>query len=97
MVGRRNASQIASASAGITLVALDVGLHVLRWHQPHLVAELRQFTRPIMCGRAGFHADKAKRQRLEKRQHLAPPQLLPNDDFLPDIDPMNLEQVLGDI
>src|ERR1700688_205616 len=28
----------------IVLVALDVGLHVLRWHQPHLMAKLRQFT-----------------------------------------------------
>ena len=43
----------------IVLVALDVGLHVLRWHQPHLVAKLREFTRPVMGRRAGFHADKA--------------------------------------
>ena len=33
---------------GIVLVALDVGLHVLRRHQPHLVAKLREFTCPIV-------------------------------------------------
>ena len=32
MVGRRTASQIASASAAIVFVALDVGLHILRRH-----------------------------------------------------------------
>jgi hypothetical protein len=30
----------------IVFVALDVGLHVFRRHQPHLVAKLREFTRP---------------------------------------------------
>ena len=46
---------------GIVLVALDIGLHVFRRHQSHLVAKLRQFTRPIMGRRAGLHADKARR------------------------------------
>ena len=82
---------------GIVLVALDVGLHVLRRHQPHLVAKLREFTRPIMGRGAGLHADKARRQRLEELQHLAAPQLLPNDDLLGRVDPVNLEHVLGDI
>ena len=46
----------------IVLVALDVGLHVLR---PSTVpgAKLRQFTRPIMGRGAGLHADQARRQR----------------------------------
>jgi WD domain, G-beta repeat len=30
----------------------------------------------------GFHADKARRQSLEKRNHLAAPELLPDDDLL---------------
>jgi hypothetical protein len=46
---------------GIVLVTLDVRLHVLRWHQLHLMAKLRQFARPIMRRRAGLHADKARR------------------------------------
>ena len=82
---------------GIVLVALDVGLHVLRRHQPHLVAKLRQFTRPIMRRGAGFHADQARRQRLEELQHLAAPQLLANDDLLGRVDAVDLEHVLGDI
>ena len=46
--------------SGIILVALDVGLNILRRHQPYLVAKLREFTRPIMGRRAGFHANKAQ-------------------------------------
>jgi hypothetical protein len=68
--------------SGIILVALDVGLDILRRHQPYLVAKLREFTRPIMGRRASFHANKARRQRLEEIQHLAAPQLLANDDLL---------------
>ena len=52
---------------GIVLVALDVGLHVLCRHQPHLMAKLREFTRPIVRRGAGLHADQARRQRLEER------------------------------
>ena len=79
----------------IVLVALDVGLHVLRRHQPHLMAELREFTRPIMCRRAGFHADKTRCQRLEERQHLTAPKLLPDNDLFVAIYSVNLEYVLG--
>ena len=81
----------------IVLVALDVGLHIPRRHQTNLVTKLREFTRPIMGGGARLHADKARRQRLEELQHLAPPKLLSNDDLLSCIDPVNLEHVLGDI
>ena len=43
--------------SGIVLVALDVGFHVLRWHQPHPVAKLREFTCSVMGRGAGLHAD----------------------------------------
>ena len=82
---------------GIILIALDVGLHVLRRHQPHLVAKLREFTCPIVRCRAGLHAHKATRQRLEEPQYLAAPKLLPNDDLLGRVDSVNLEHILGDI
>jgi hypothetical protein len=81
----------------IVLVALNVSLHVLRWHQPHLVAKLRQFTRPLMRRGAGLHADEARWQRLKKRQHLAAPQLLPNHDLFGRVDAVDLKHVLGDI
>src|ERR1035437_6583685 len=82
---------------GIVLVALDVGLHILRRHQTNLVAELRQFTRPIMCRGAGFHADKAWRQSLEELYQLAAAELLSDNDLLSRVDAVNLEHVLGDI
>src|ERR1022692_4543376 len=82
---------------GIVLVALDVGLHILRRHQTNLVAELRQFTRPIMCRGAGFHADKAWRQSLEELYQLAAAKLLSDGDLLSRVDAVNLEHVLGDI
>ena len=82
---------------GIVLVALDVGLHILRRHQPNLMPELRQFTRPIMCRGAGFHADKARRQSFEELYQLAAAKLLPDDDLLGRINAVNLEHVLGDI
>jgi hypothetical protein len=50
-----------------------------------------------MGRRAGFHANKASRQRLEELQHLAAPPLLANDDLLGCVDRMNLKHVLGDI
>jgi hypothetical protein len=47
--------------SGIVLVALDVGLHILRRHQAHLMPKLRQLARPIMRRGASFHADKTWR------------------------------------
>ena len=41
--------------------------------------------------------DKARRQRLEQRQHLAASQLLPNDDLFGPVDAVNLEHVLGNL
>ena len=82
---------------GIILVALDVGLHVLRRHHTNLVVEFREFTRPVMGRSAGLEADKARRQRFEECQHLAAPKLLPDDDLLGRINTVNLEHVLGEI
>jgi hypothetical protein len=43
---------------------------------------------------AGLHADEARRQRFEERQHLAAPELLANHDLLGRVDPVNLEHIL---
>ena len=40
----------------IGLVALHIGLHVPRWHQPNVVTELPELARPVMRPRARFHA-----------------------------------------
>ena len=61
------------------------------------MTQLGEFTRPIVRGRAGLHADKARRQIFEKRYHLAAAKLLPDDDLLGRVNAMNLEHVLGDI
>jgi hypothetical protein len=97
IVGRRTASQIASASAASFFVALDVSLHVFRRHQPNLVPKLRQLTCPIVRGGTSFHANQAGRQRREKLHHLTAAKLLPHDDPLGRIDAVDLKHVLGDI
>ena len=81
----------------IVFVALDVGLNVLRWHQPHPVAKLREFTCPVMGRGAGLHADQARWQRFEELQHLAPSEPFPDDDLFGRVDPVDLEHILGDI
>jgi hypothetical protein len=50
-----------SGVGGIVLVAPGVGLHVLRRHEPHLVAELSQLARPIMRAGRGLQSKKGAR------------------------------------
>src|SRR5712672_231472 len=78
---------------GIVLIALDVGLHILRWHQAHLMAQLR----PNGRRGTGLHADQAWRQSLEERRNLAAAKLLSDDDLLGRVNAVNLKHVLGDI
>jgi len=52
---------------------------------------------PMVRRRTGFDADQARLKRPEQRQELIAPHL-PAQDRLPlPIDPMNLENVLGDV
>jgi len=81
----------------IVLVALDVGLHVFCWHQPHFVTELGEFSGPIVRRGAGLQPNKARREFFEKSYHLAAPELLSDDDLLLRVDPVNLENLLGDV
>jgi hypothetical protein len=39
----------------VVLVPFDVGLHVLRRHQPHLMAQRTQLPRPVMRRRTRLH------------------------------------------
>src|SRR5258707_5253388 len=82
---------------GIVLMALDVGLHILRWHQTDLMAQLRQLARPMVRRGTGLHADPAWRQSLEERHNLAAAKLLSDDDLLGRVNAVNLKHVLGDI
>src|SRR6266436_5479181 len=82
---------------GIVLIALDVGLHILRWHQTDLMAQLRQLACPMVRRGTGLHADQAWRQSLEEPRNLAAAKLLSDDDLLGRVNAVNLKHVLGDI
>jgi hypothetical protein len=79
----------------IVLVALEVGLNILRRHQAHLVPQDLQFASPIMSRSTGFQADPARRQLSEEHHHFATPQLLAHNRGARRVDPMNLENPLG--
>jgi hypothetical protein len=64
----------------VVFVALDVSFHILRRHQPNLVAELRQLTCPVVRGGTGLHTNEARRQGFEELHHLTAAKLLPDDD-----------------
>lgn len=64
-------------------------------HQPHLVAERDQLSRP-MGGRARFHADQVASTGKEL-QNLATLQLPPNDNLIGCTDSMDLEYRLRDV
>src|SRR6202022_1703156 len=79
----------------VVFVALDVSFHILRRHQPNLVAELRQLTCPVVSGGTGIHSDDAMRQSCEELHHLTATKLFPDDDLLGRIDAVDLKHVLG--
>src|SRR5271168_1194943 len=55
----------------VILAALEVSLHIVRWHQPHRMAERLKLAAPIMCGRTRLNTNKAWRQGSEKLRHLS--------------------------
>src|SRR3954453_21953799 len=57
---------------GISLAPLHVRLDVGRRHQPHLVTETDQLSRPMMARAARLHADETRRELAEERDHLSP-------------------------
>jgi hypothetical protein len=81
----------------ILLVPPDIGFRVGRRDQPYVVAQSGQLARPVMRRGTGFHADQAARQLGEERQNLGAAQR-PADRHRPrPINPMHLEQRLGQI
>ena len=59
----------------ICLAALDVALYVAWLHQPHVMAKLAKFARPVMRTCAGFHADQTGWLTLKELKHLAASEL----------------------
>jgi hypothetical protein len=79
---------------GIILVPLHIRFHIGRRHQAHSVAERSQLARPMMRRSAGLDTNQARRQLLEKCQHVAPLELTAKDDIALRIDAVNLENRL---
>ena len=72
-------------------------LHIRRRDEPHLVAQLADFTAPEMGTATGFHGNDARRHLTEKGQDLVPAQLLANDRVAGAINSMHLKHVLRQI
>src|SRR5215469_8304784 len=79
---------------GVILVALDVRLHILRRHQPHLIAKRTQLPRPVVRRRTCFQANHAWWQFAEECQHLPTPQLFAQNSCPLRINPMHLKNML---
>src|SRR5262249_28110813 len=82
---------------GIVFVALDVRLHVLRWHQSHLVAKRAQLPRPVVRRRARLQANQTGRQSTKERQNLRTPKLLAQNRRSLCIDPVHLKNMLRQV
>src|SRR6516165_3252863 len=82
---------------GIVLIALDVRLHVLRRHQPHLVAKRAQLPPPVVRRRARLQANQTGRQSTEERQNLRTPKLLAQNRRSLCIDPVHLKNMLRQV
>jgi hypothetical protein len=95
--GRVTASQMAALAGSIVFRPFDIALHVTRRHQTHGVTELGDFTRPMMSGSAGFHADQARGNLAKEANDLLAPQLTRDDDLARTIHAVHLEHVLGEI
>ncbi len=81
----------------VILVALHVGLHILRRHETNLMAKRPQLARPVMRRRAGLHADQTSWHAGKECEHLAAPQPLAQDRRARRIGAMDLKDVLGQI
>src|SRR5690242_447532 len=70
---------------------LDIALHVARRYQTHGVTELGYFTRPMMSGSAGLHADQARGNLAKEVDNLLAPQLTSDDDLARTIHAVQVE------
>ena len=61
------------------------------------MTKLGDFTRPMMGGSAGFHADPARRNLAQEVDDLLAPQLTADDDLARTIYAVHLDHVLGEI
>src|SRR6185312_10972770 len=81
----------------VVLVPLDVSLHILRRHQPYLMAQRAQLPRPVVRRRTCLHPHQTARQSTEERQNLRSPKLLAQNRRPRCIDPVYLENMLRQV
>ena len=96
IAGRPTALADRFGVGGVVLLPLDVGFDIGWRHQPHLVAERKQFPRLMVRGGACLDADHATRQPREERQYPAARQPLTQHDLSPGADGVHLKNRLGD-
>jgi hypothetical protein len=80
---------------GVVPIALDVRLHVLRRHQPHLVPKRAELASPVVRRRTRFQPDHTPRNAAEEHQHLPAPQSLAQNRRTLRINAVNLKNMLG--
>ena len=81
----------------VGLVAPDVGLHVRRRDQFHLVPERRDLAAPMMRAPARLQRHDARREPAKELQHAAAPELANDDGLAPHVDGVNLKDMLRQI
>jgi hypothetical protein len=75
----------------VVLLSLGVRTHVLRWHQPRIVAKRSEPTTEVMSSDASLHADQTGRHVCEPHFHLATRPLLPEHNLAALIEPDDVE------
>jgi hypothetical protein len=81
----------------VLLAALNVGLDLGWCDQPHLMAQRRNPSGPVVGGSARFHADDTGGQRLEKCLHASAAKLPAQHRSPGLVDRMDLKNVFGEI
>ena len=81
----------------VILLPLRVGPHVLRRHQPSIVARGIKLATEVVRSDAGLHADKTRRHVGQARFNLATRPLLPQHNRATLVVPYDVERVLADI
>jgi hypothetical protein len=81
----------------VVLVAFHISFHIVGWHQASFMAKRNQLTSPMVRRRAGFEADKARRNLGKEREDLAASQPLAHHYAAHLVHRMNLEDTLCQI
>src|SRR5262249_9111140 len=81
----------------VVLLALGIGAHVPRWHQPRIVAQRLKLATEMMRSDAGLHADQTRWHVGKPCLHLAARPLLAKHNGAAIIEADDVERILTDI